>query len=126
MQIEKAEVLISSAEEFFHSAQNESLRSNEDAVTHLICHHSRQSIINYLHGFLLQNHIAPESPVTMSGLLEQCRNYDARFELVNISPIDCRFDTEHNDYCLEKGKVDSCLEAAKQVRNIISAEIPGF
>ena len=126
MEIEKADVLISSAEEFFHSAQNESLRSHEDAVTHLICHHSRQSIMNYLQGFLLRNDIAPQSPPTMAGLLEQCRGYDARFDLVDISPIDCRFETHDRDYCLEKGKVDSCFEAAKQVRNIITADAPGF
>ena len=126
MQIEKADVLISSAEEFFNSAQAESMRSHEDAVTHLICHHSRQSILNYLQGFLLKNDIFPESPPTMAGLLEQCRNCDARFDMVSLSPIDCRFDTEHKNYCLEKGKVDSCFESAKQVRNIVTSSSPGF
>ena len=126
MQLEKVDVLISSAEELYEAAQNEAMRSEEDVVTHLICHHSRLSIMNYLQGFLLRNDVLPLTPPTMAGLLEQCREIDARFDTTDITPINCRFETHDRDYCLDKHQVDRCFDVADHVRNIVMSQAPGF
>ena len=68
--------LYSEADQLLRAANAEMNRAAEDAVTHLICHHSRQSIINYLKGFLLGKTIKPAEPVTMASLLAQCAEVD--------------------------------------------------
>jgi len=126
MHSEKMQVLLTSAEDLYKTAENETMRSQEDVVTHLLCYNSRQAIINYLHGFLLKNNVAPEEPITMAKLLDQCKEIDARFELADISPINCRFETHDKDYCLDRGTVDRCFTSATHVRNIVMADVPGF
>ena len=120
------QVLLSSAEDLYKAAERESMRSREDVVTHLLCFNSRQSIINYLHSFLLKHNVEPLEPMTMANLLEQCCEIDARFELADISPINCRFETHDRDYCLERDQVDRCFLSATQVRNIVIADTPGY
>ena len=126
MHSDKMQVLFSSAEDLYKNAEKETMRSQEDVVTHMLCYNSRQAIINYLHGFLLKYNVGPVEPITMASLLEQCKDIDGRFGLADITPINCRFETHDRDYCLEREQVDRCFESATQVRNIVMSDAPGY
>jgi hypothetical protein len=56
MHINRTEGLFAMAEELLMAAELEQQRAEEDVVSHLICHHSRQSISNFLAGYILQKH----------------------------------------------------------------------
>jgi hypothetical protein len=126
MNAEKVQVLLSMAEQLYTAAQEESMRSQEDVVTHLICHNSRQAVMNYLHGYLLINDTIPVEPMTLDALMAQCREMNPQFELADITDIDCRFETHDRDYCLENNKVEGCFTAADHVRKIVMNEVPGY
>lgn len=126
MLAEKADTLIRIAEEKLNMAVDETNRANEDVVTHLICVNSRDALSKYMQAFLLINDIAPDEPVTLSRLLEQCKAIDARFDTVDLSNIHCRFETHDRDYCLDRGQVDSCMEVARRTREIVMNRVPGF
>ena len=111
--------LYSSADQLLMAADAEMNRAEEDAVTHLICNNSRQSIIQYLQGFLLEKKVTPDQPITLAGLLEQCATIDSRFRKVDISPIQCRFETLDQDYCLDMKTVEGCFKIARQTEKLV-------
>ena len=100
------------------AAEKEVNRAEEDMVTHLVCMNSRQSIINYLKGYLLDNGIDPIEPNTMASLLNQCMGIDDKFSKLDLSPINCRFEVGHEDYCLEIEKVSECIEVAQLAKSL--------
>ncbi|MEZ4930744.1 MAG: hypothetical protein R2788_01275 [Saprospiraceae bacterium] len=111
--------LFAAADQMMLAADVEMNRAAEDAVTHLICHNSRQSINNYLQGFLLKRGVAPAQPVTLAGLLEQCAAIDPRFRHIDISPIHCRFEANDGDYCLGLKAVEGCFKIARQTEKLV-------
>ena len=114
------------AEQLLTAAIHEVERSEEDVVTHLVCANSRQSLSNYLAGFLIRRQIEVEHPVTLNSLLEQCKSIDARFETIDLTPVHCRFDANERDYCLEPEQVDACIKIAQQAKSIVLAHPPGY
>jgi hypothetical protein len=126
MDTKNIDTLISEADKMIHTASEEMMRAEEDVTAHMVCINARQSILNYLISYLQKNGEELKQPVTMAGLLEQCRSIDGRFELVDLTPINCRNKTEHSDYCLDVGTVGACLKIAKQIRAIALADHPGY
>jgi hypothetical protein len=126
MNINRTEGLFTFAEELLAAAEHEQQRAEEDVVSHLICNNSRQSISNYLAGFLLQKNVAIEHPVSMASLQEQCKAVDARFESLDFTVFNCRWDTHDRNYCLDQDLVNDCLKVAQHVREIVLAETPGY
>lgn len=126
MDTQHVSTLIREADRMLLAADQEMMRSEEDAITHTVCFHARQSLLNYLTVFLLNNGVRPEQPVTLAGLLAQCRNLDGRFDLISLENIHCRFESDHQDYCLSVDQVDECLQVAKQTREITLADAPGY
>ncbi|HEX5113360.1 MAG TPA: hypothetical protein VFV79_10960 [Saprospiraceae bacterium] len=126
MHSNRTEGLFAMAEELLLAAEHEQQRAEEDVVSHLICHHSRQSISNFLAGYILQKDMAIQHPVSINSLHEQCIAIDSRFESLDLGQIECRCDTHDRKYCLDQHKVDSCLSVAQHVRSIVQAEIPGY
>jgi hypothetical protein len=118
--------LIQEADQMMQAARKESNRAEEDAITHTVCFQSRQSLINYLTAYLLQQQVKPQQPATMAGLLEQCRSLDGRFQLLDLSNIHCRFESYHQEYCLDNAQVDHCLEVAEQARGLVMDVAPGY
>ena len=118
--------MISEADRLITQASEEMMRAREDVMAHTVCINSRQSILNYLIFYLQKNGEELQSPITMAGLLDQCRSIDGRFELVDLTPINCRNKTEHSDYCLDVGTVGACLKIAKQIRAIALADHPTY
>ncbi len=113
------ESLFADADQLLMAADEEINRAEEDAVTHLICHNSRQSILQYLTGYLLDKAVHIPYPTTLDVLLEKCRALDDRFQHIDFSPITCRFDAEDKDYCLDFEKVDECFRIAQQTQALV-------
>ena len=123
---EDVDKMIEYANELLSAAEHESERSEEDVVTHMICVNSRQSIANYFAGFLVKQGVAPTQPVTMQGLLDQCKEIDALFDQIDLSPIHCRCKTDDNDYCLAMDQVKECLSVAQHARSIVMKDTARF
>lgn len=119
MQSTESQVLYSEADQLLRAADMEINRAEEDAVTHLICHNSRQSIVNYLKGYLLLRGAEPIEPVTMAGLLKQCSKIDTRFKDLDFSQIQCRFESQDKDYCLDLETVGECFRIARKTEELV-------
>ena len=113
------QALFANADQMLSAANAEMNRAAEDAVTHLICHNSRQSIFDYLRGFLIRSAVEPVEPLTISGLLEQCAAIDSRFRELDVSQIHCRFENRDSDYCLDLKTVEDCLHIAMQTKALV-------
>jgi hypothetical protein len=114
------------AENLLMIAEHEQERADEDVVTHLICSHSRQSIINFLTGYLRNKNIPIDQPTTIASLQQQCQAIDARFEELSLEDVQCRFELHDRYYCLEHDHVDACLKTAQHVRSIVLEDTPGY
>lgn len=123
---DRSDILFATAVESLAHAEQEWERSEEDVVTHLICSNARLSLSNFMAGYLIRKGVAVHHPVTMATLLDQCRNLDARFEGIDLSPILCRHESHDNDYCLGRDQVDMCMRIAQQVRDIVMTETPAY
>ena len=119
--MKNAELLLREADQMLEAAQQEMNRSEEDTIAHTVCFNSRQSLLNYLTVFLLDNGVEPQDPATMAGLLEQCREVDSRFNLIQLDNIHCRFESDHQDYCLDVAQVDECFQVATLARGLVTA-----
>lgn len=113
--------LIQEADQLLATAKKELNRAEEDAITHAVCFNSRQSIINYLSSFLLQNQVEIKQPATMASLRDQCRAVDTRFSILNLDNIHCRFESDHQEYCLDVAQVEECFQVADQARGLVMA-----
>ena len=123
---EEVDKMIEYANELLSAAEHESERSEEDVVTHMICVNSRQAIANYFAGFLIKQDVTPVKPVTIQGLLDQCKEFDALFDQIDLSPIHCRCKTNDDDYCLAMDQVKECLSIAQHARSIVIKDTPRF
>jgi hypothetical protein len=126
MQTQNVDILINEADQLLNTAEEELQRSEEDVTAYLVCHNSRQSIINYLASYLIKNGVELKQPATMASLMDQCRTVDGRFDLIDISQIFCRHEEHNEDYCLNVEKVSDCLRIAKQTRGITINESPAY
>lgn len=121
-----ADVLFRLADDMMANVEAEVQRADEDVVTHLVCFNSRQSIFNYMRGFLLRNNVKPIEPSTLNDLYDKCKTIDARFDLLDLSAIHCRCETHRNNYCLDRDQVDQCYEVAMRTREIVKEQAPGY
>jgi hypothetical protein len=126
MELQNIDILISEADQMLNTAKEELQRAEEDVAAYMVCHNSRQSITNYLAAYLIKNNTELKQPVTMASLMDQCRDLDARFDLVDISQIFCRHDEGGEGYCLNVEKVTDCLRIAQQTRGFAIGESPAY
>ena len=126
MEKQNIDVLITEADQLLERASEEIQRSEEDVIAYMVCHNSRQSIVNYLASFLIKYGETLKEPVTMSSLMDQCREIDGRFNLIDLSPISCSHKADDEDYCTNVNKVTECLEIAKLTRGIAINDSPGY
>lgn len=124
--MDRSDILFNEAHKLLTAAEHEQDRAVEDVVTHLICVNSRQSLSNFLAGFILRRQIPVQHPVSLSSLLDQCKSLDARFESLDLSQVHCRFEKHDRDYCLESNQVDTCIKVAQQAREIIMSDTPPY
>jgi hypothetical protein len=126
MEKQNVDVLIKEADQLLDRASKELQRSEEDVIAFMVCHNSRQSIINYLASFLINHGEVLKEPVTIDSLMDQCRSIDGRFNLIDISQITCSHEVKDEDYCTNIKKVTECLEIAKLTRGIAVNDAPGY
>lgn len=107
------------ADQLLYLANTEMQHPEDEVITHLVCSHSRQSIINYLTGYLLSQDTLPAEPLSPERLLEQCKELDDRFMHLDLTPIHCRFDTDNDAYCRDVKKVEECLHLALATGNLV-------
>ncbi len=119
MQTVNPQTLIRDADQLLIAADAEINKAEEDAVTHLICHNSRQSIANYLMSYLLDNGIHLPYPTTLDSLLEKCRASDSKFNQIDLSNVHCRFEMDDQEYCLDHKTVDECYRIAQQTQVLV-------
>lgn len=95
--------------------------SNKRRVMHSVCFNSRQSLYNYLKGYLLLHEVKPGEPTSLAGLLEKCKRLDQRFETISLAPVHCRDAIHHRDLCRDRGEVEKCWEVALAARQIVKS-----
>lgn len=122
MDMQRAYILLEEADKMLQSAEEEMMRAEEDVIAHSVCFNSRQAILNYLSFFLFSHGYRPEEPMTMAGLLEQCRAIDSRFKDLSLANIQCRHDKEEKEYCLSTDQVGLCFKVAEQARSFIKGK----
>jgi len=123
---QEVDKMIDHANELLRAAEHESERSEVDVVTHLICTNSRQSIANYLAGFLIRQGVTPAKSVSLQGLLDQCKDFDALFDQIDLSPLNCRCDTDGDCFCMAMDQVKECMHVAQHARSIVMKDTPRF
>ena len=121
MQTSSSQSLFADADQLLAAAHEEFSRAEEDAVTHLICHNSRQSISNYLMGYLLDKGAHIPYPVTLNGLLQKCQALNPSFQEIDLAPITCRFEADDKGYCLDHTTVDECFRIAQQTQALVKS-----
>jgi len=126
MEEKNLDVLLKEATKLLEMAENETYRAKEDVASFLICHNSRQALINAMSYYLLRNDIKLDEPVTVDSLWKQCQDEDGRFQEVKMRIIDCRHEEDSKEYCLSVNKVNSCYDTAKIVYGIITEQAPGY
>ena len=113
------QTLIQEADQLINTAESEMNRSEEDVVTHLVCHTSRKALSNYLKAYLLQHGVHSTEHASLEDLLNKCRDRNPLFHDVDLSNIHCRFDHHDDEFCLSHHQVDYCLTVANKVKMII-------
>ena len=119
MKAPNSDTLYAEGDYLLESANLEMQRSEEDVVAHMVCFHARQSIANYLRGFLVYHGQIPETSLSLDSLRKQCLKIDKKFGQLDLSPIHCRHETDHENFCLEVKQVDECLRIAKKARQLV-------
>lgn len=95
---------------------NEALfKPEEDVVTLLVCKNAMSSIENYLKGYLSKRGFETKENESTDQLLERCQLLDKKFKKLNLNSIDCSSDPNHNRYCEDVNKVNSCFQIADQL-----------
>lgn len=126
MEEKNIDVLLNEATRLLELAEEETFRSKEDVASFLICHNSRQALINAMSYYLIKNDIQLNEPVTAESLWEQCQNQDGRFQEVSLHHINCKNEENSERYCLSVDKVNSCYDTAKIIYGIATEETPGY
>ena len=124
MEPTKIDQLISASDELLEQASEELLRAEEDVNAHMVCLNARQALVNYLMAFLHQNKEEPRKPVTIVSLMDQARQLDDRFGLIDLTPIACRHKEDPGDYCMDVDTVSECLRIARQIKAISLDDTP--
>ena len=119
MQNPKFQTILKEADFLLQSASEELEASENDLLTYQACNNSRESIRKYLSSYLAKHEVEVKQPVTLAGLLEQCKAIDQKFALIDLSGILCRHDATYEDYCLDVEKVNQCVKIAEQTRKIV-------
>jgi hypothetical protein len=109
------------AENLLDNAGQELQRAEEDVVVPAVCYNSRETIYNYLEGYLIRNMQAPKEPVSLENLKNQCANINPEFKELDFSSLDCSHDNKAGQeaYCMSVTKVKSCFQVAQEVKDLI-------
>lgn len=119
MMDKKAEQYFSKGSKKLHEADQELYKPGEDVVSLVICQSTKESIENYLKGFLTLRGFDIEEDQTLGDLMERCRMLDPKFHDIRIEEIDCRNVKDSNLHCEEIEKFGACYEVADQLDTLL-------
>lgn len=117
------QILIHQANLSYNYASNELNKAKEDLITHVICHQSRNSIRDYLMGYIVANKVDLPNPATIENMAEVCKNIDPVFHKLDLSPIQCKMKTLDEDYCLDIKTVGACYKVAGDVKKMVTSDM---
>jgi len=112
---QKADGYFEKARQQLRGANRELFKPEEDVVSFLVCRNSLNAIEHYLKGYLGKRGFDTERHDSLDQLLERCRILDKKFHRINLNVIDCSIYTDHNRYCDDINKVNSCFQTADQL-----------
>ncbi len=115
----KAEQYFSKGSKKLHEADQELYKPGEDVVSLVICQSTKESIENYLKGFLTLRGFDIEEDQTLGDLMERCRMLDPKFHDIRIEEIDCRNVKDSTLHCEEIEKFGACYEVADQLDTLL-------
>jgi hypothetical protein len=114
------------ASQQLQNAENELNRPHEDVVTLSACQNVRNSMRDMMRLYLSARSIASDPNSSLSELMGSCIRANRAFIEVDISNIECK-GLGHSQcdgkYCLAIENVACCLNAGKQVKNIVWKEL---
>jgi HEPN domain-containing protein len=105
-----------------NEANEELYRPEEDLVTFLVCKNSQHAIENFLKGYLLQQGVEPGNYKTIEVLFEECKKFNKKFEMVDLSQFDCKAQSMDGRSCNEISKVSKCFKIAESLDNFLRRE----
>ena len=108
------------AEDMLELAIQEMFKAEEDVVVPSVCINSRNAILQYMKSFLQLNGVKLKEINTLESLRSQCSEINEEFQDLDLTAINCRFETEHDDYCEELGKVKECVEVARKIQQLVN------
>ncbi len=116
---QKARNHFEKANQQLRKANEELYKPEEDVVSFLVCKNSLNAIENYLKGYLSKRGFDTKGQDSLDQLLERCRLLDKKFNQISLSVIDCSANTDHDRYCEDVKKVNSCFQTADQLENFL-------
>ena len=107
------------AKEHLKMANDAMYKPQEDVVTFQVCKNSLVSMKNYLKGYLSNRGFETQKKEPLDLLLERCRLLDKKFNQIDLKVIDCSSNPDHNLFCEDLEKVNSCFQTADQLENLL-------
>jgi hypothetical protein len=117
---QRAKMKIEEADQLLKTAQNEMFRSEEDVVPFMACSKARESIVNYLTGFLLQNGVELDEVLSMESLINKCKGINSKFSELELDTILCKQENHNSKYCSDLVKVKECVAVAKKTKDFLA------
>lgn len=115
----KAQDHFEKGKEYLREANEAMNKPQEDVVTFQVCKNSLVSMENYLKGYLSQRGFETQERESLDLLLDRCRLLDKKFNQIDLKVIDCSNNPDHNLYCEDLEKVNSCFQTADQLENLL-------
>jgi hypothetical protein len=119
---QKAKDHFEKANKQLQKANEELFKPKEDVVSYLVCKNALFAIENYLKGYLSKRGFETKTNDSLDLLLERCRLLDKKFNQIDLSVIDCSSKPDHNRYCEDVDKVNSCFQTADHLENFLIAK----
>lgn len=116
------ETLLQEADHMLDLAREELNRAKEDVIAHRICVNTRTAIANYLKVYLIRKDIPVPPTTNLEALQTECIMSDEKFTNLDLTSIDCRFDSEGKGYCSNINKIEHCFMLANQSRALCDVE----
>ena len=115
---EKAKTPFEQAEEFFHSAQEELYKPEEDVVHYMVCRSAYKAVQNYLVAYLTSKKIATNPTMTLENLLGMCRQADQSF---NDLKLDLLYNAhEEEDVWMDMGTAQEFMDLAIRTKALVN------
>jgi hypothetical protein len=106
---------------------NEELsRPEEHVMSMSVCHHTQETMKRMMQLYLQQHGTIPESNAGLGELFDECYRINPAFIHADIAHIDCKdLDARAcgEQYCLSVDAVTCCSHVAKQLKDVIWAEL---